>query len=248
MQTSEYGTLLIHGFTGYSHEMQGLAGLLEDDGYRVLNTVLPGHEQTPEALRKTRWTDYWSHLEREFQRLEQECPRGVFCLGQSMGGALSLLLGERLPVKGIVTFAAPVRLTGIAIRLASLLGPLVPWKVIPATPMDEQLDDPEMRAIHKCYPSFHVGSVLELLRLLGEVRENLEKVTAPLLVIHAKKDEVVHPGNMHWILRAVSSEVKESLLLEQGKHPITMDLGRHEAFEAARAFLKRVISSSSTEA
>jgi len=36
--------------------------------------------------------------------------------------------------------------------------------------------------------------------------------------------------------------IQESLLLTQGRHPITMDLGRHEAFEAARAFLKRIIS------
>ena len=237
---SEYGALLIHGFTGYSQEMQGLAQLLGEDGYQTVNTVLPGHERTPEDLRRTRWTDYWNHLEGEFRRLEQECPGGVFCLGQSMGGALSLLLAERLPVKGIVTFAAPVRLTGIPIRLASLLGPLVPWKVIPADPMEKQLDDPEMQKIHKCYAGFHLESVIQMLHLLREVRNNLEKVTAPILVIHAKKDKVVHPNNMDWILRAVSSDVKESLLLTQGRHPITMDLGRHEAFRAAHAFLRKI--------
>ncbi len=241
MPESDCGALLIHGFTGYSQEMQGLAQLLADDGYRVHNTVLPGHEETPDDLRRIRWTDHWDHLEQEFRRLERQCPGGVFCLGQSMGGALSLLLGERLPVKGIVTFAAPVRLTGIPIRLASLLGRLVPWKKIAARPMEQQLADPEMRKIHKCYPFFHLESLLELLSLLREVKDNLEKVTAPLLVIHAEEDEVVHPKNMSWILDAVSSEAKESLLLSQGRHPITMDLGRHEAFEAARSFLRRIV-------
>ena len=197
---------------------------------------------TPEDLRKTRWTDYWTHLEKEFRKLEQECPAGVFCLGQSMGGALSLLLAERLPVKGIVTFAAPVRLTGIPIRLATLLGSLIPRKVIRAEPTEVQIEDPEMQKIHRCYPSFHLESLTELLLLLKEVKDNLEKVTAPILVIHAKKDKVVHPNNMKWILGAVSSEVKESLLLSQGRHPITMDLGRHEAFEAARTFLNKIIS------
>ena len=241
-KTSEFGALLIHGFTGFSQEMEGLARMLGEDGYKVVNTVLPGHERTPEDLRKTRWTDYWNHLEREFQLLGQECPGGVFCLGQSMGGALSLLLAERLSVKGIVTFAAPVRLTGIPVRLASLLGPLIPWKVIAAEPMEVQIEDPEMQGIHRCYPHFHLESLTELLRLLKEVRGNLDKVTAPILVTHAKKDKVVHPANMDWILRGVSSEVKESLLLSQGRHPITMDLGRHEAFEATRTFLQRILS------
>lgn len=241
MASSAYGALLIHGFTGYRQEMKGLAQILSEDGYKVVNTLLPGHERTPDDLRRTRWIDYWDHLGREYRLLEQECPEGVFCLGQSMGGALSLLLAERLPVKGVVTFAAPVRLTGIPIRLASLLGPLVPWKVIAADPMEKQLEDVEMRRIHKCYPNFHLESVLELLRLLQEVRNNLEKVTAPILVIHAKKDKVVHPRNMNWILCAVSSEVKESLLLADGRHPITMDLGRHAAFDAARSFLKRIV-------
>jgi carboxylesterase len=108
--------------------------------------------------------------------------------------------------------------------------------------MEEQLDDPEMQKIHRCYPSFHLESLTELLNLLEEVRDNLQKVTAPILAIQAEKDKVVHPHNMKWILRGVSSEVKESLLLTRGRHPITMDLGRHEAFEAARAFLARIIS------
>ena len=58
----------------------------------------------------------------------------------------------------------------------------------------------------------------------------------------AEQDEVVHPKNMNWILDAVSSQMKESLLLAEGRHPITMDLGRREAFAAARAFLKRIVS------
>jgi len=108
--SGDRGVLLIHGFCGTPPEMRGLGEHLAASGFRVHGALLKGHGTTPEDLASTRWTDWAESADAQLAELRKECAQ-VFVSGQSMGGALSLVLAARNPdVVAIATLSALVNL------------------------------------------------------------------------------------------------------------------------------------------
>src|ERR1700716_3006638 len=122
--SGDRGALLVHGFCGTPPEMRGLGEHLAVNGFRVHGALLRGHGTTPEDLATTRWTDWVESAEAQLDALRGECSQ-VFVSGQSMGGALSLVLAARNPdVVAIATLSALVnvgRSTELQIRFGRRL-------------------------------------------------------------------------------------------------------------------------------
>jgi len=77
----EKAALLIHGFTATPFEVRKLGGVLNRTGLRVVGPLLPGHGQTPEALNKTRWQDWYESCNARLQEMlgqhRRQSGRGV---------------------------------------------------------------------------------------------------------------------------------------------------------------------------
>lgn len=94
--SGDQGVLLIHGFCGTPPEMRGLGEHLAASGFRVHGVLLKGHGTTPEDLATTTRRDWVASADAQLAELRRECSE-VFVSGQSMGGAISLVLAARHP-------------------------------------------------------------------------------------------------------------------------------------------------------
>lgn len=212
--------LCLHGLTGTPWEVRLPAEALASAGLRCVGPLLPGHGRTPLALARTgldEWVEAalaaWDALAGEHER--------VYVLGLSMGGVLALVIGARRPAAGLVVMAAPLELGPVVRRT-------VPWvsRLVRFVPKSPAIEDPEARARHPGYDRMPLPAVAELIRLQGQVREELARVTAPLRLIYSRRDPTVRPRNADLILRGVSSRERDVLWLERSGHVLPVDLER----------------------
>ncbi len=75
--------------------------------------------------------------------------------------------------------------------------------------------------------------------LIRQVQRELPRIKVPLMLIHARHDEVVSLDGADYIWSRVSATQKERVVLERGGHIITEDYDRDVAFEQIGSFLAR---------
>jgi carboxylesterase len=236
------GILLIHGFTGTPKEMRWMGEYLNRElGFTCLGVRLSGHATRPKDMVRSRWTDWTASVEDGYNLLRGAADE-IYFVGLSMGGALSLLMSTRLDVKGIVTISAPYQLTAQypawQIKLYSYFRTYLPKsKGEPGAGWF----DMEAYKGHISYPLNPIRSAAELKLLLDKMQTALPKITAPALLIHSKDDAYVLPENMEKIYAGlVNTSDKTKLLVTGSGHVVTRDAARHQVFEAARDFIKRI--------
>lgn len=236
MDKGPVGCLLIHGFTGMPSEMLLLGEFLAERDITVRGVRLPGHGTLPDDMDKTNWHDWAGKAEAEFLALREKCDE-VFVAGLSMGGALTLYLAEKYDLPGAAALAAPAFIDDWRVKyLLPILGPFV--KFYPAETRTD-FADPEAAKTHRSYEYIPISSVRNILELVKEVRENLDKIKCPLLVVHSPKDETVMLRNAKYIMDHVSSEKKEYLQLEKSGHIVTKDIEKNIVFEKIYELIKR---------
>lgn len=233
--------LLVHGFTASPKEMRLLGEYLHQQGYTCLGIRLTGHATTPEAMIRSRYTDWMASVEDGYHIL-RGVSNNIFLVGLSMGGVLSLLMSTRLPVKGVVALSAPSRLERDYptwfLRLASKAKKFSPkGKGKPGSGWF----DPNAYREHVSYPQNPVRSVAELKELILEMRAALPNVTVPVLLMHSKDDTYVLPENMEKIYAGlVNARDKTKLSISGSGHVVTRDAARRQVFESVLNFIQRI--------
>ena len=150
-----------------------------------------------------------------------------------MGADLALHLASHFPVAGVISMAAPIkifdfRFNGIAFfrflqwRTSNLTGGIL---------------DPQSPP-HQTYPYVATKSLYELKKLMDHVREDLPYVTAPVLVVHGRKDSMVPPANGELVYQAVGSNLKHLLYLDRSDHVVPMDFDKQVLYEKAFRFIQ----------
>lgn len=233
------GCLLVHGFTGTPKEMLGLGEHLASQGRTVLGVRLFAHATRPEDMLRARWRDWVASVEDGYHLLSGACDQ-VFVMGLSMGGILSLILGSRFPMAGIVAMSTPFYPPDPRMRPLRALAPLLTlvWKFSPKGPADWR--DPHVAEDHLEYPMNPVRGGAEVFDLLEEMRRGLPAITAPVLIIHSRGDQVVLPDHPSFLYEKIGSTDKEIVWVEDSGHVITRDAERQKVFTAASTFVDRV--------
>jgi carboxylesterase len=228
----ETGILLLHGLSGTPAEVEPLGNYLAEKGYSVLGPWLKGHDTNPKDLAKTTWQDWAQSAKEAYDHLQQSCSK-VFVGGLSMGADQALHLAARVPMAGIISMAAPVRIfdfrfNGIAFfrflqwRTSNLTGGIL---------------DPQSPP-HLTYPYVATQSLYELKKLMDLVRSELPRITVPALVIQGRKDSMVPPPNGDLVYQALGSSIKHLLYLERSDHVVTMDYDKQTLFEKVFKFVQ----------
>jgi carboxylesterase len=220
------GVLLLHGFAGTPPELRRLGEHLAAHGYRCRGPALAGHGTTPEQLMATDRHDWLRSAHAELDRLADECDE-LMVVGQSMGGAIALhLAATDLRVRAVATLAAPIWLTGMAVRLVPLMRHVVPWHVARD---DIDLYDPAGIEELYSYGRRPMRSIHQFMALIAEVRDELAQVRAPVLVAHGGRDRTIHPDNAREIERRLvcSAEVSRVMFPRSG-HGMSVDIDREE--------------------
>jgi carboxylesterase len=225
--SGDRGVLLIHGFCSTPPEMRGLGEHLAANGFRVHGALLKGHGTTPEDMAATRWTDWVESAEAQLAELRRESTQ-VFVSGQSMGGALSLILAAHNPdVVAIATLSALVNLgrsTELQIRFGRRL---LRWHYPDRDRIDlwDQEGVKQLRTYNRRPMSAHHNLVL----LYREALLAAAQVRVPALVLHGMRDGTVPPANARLIADAVG-ETASLHYFERSGHAITVDVDKEEAF------------------
>jgi carboxylesterase len=229
------GVLLSHGFTGSPASMVPWGQYLSEQGYAVSVPLLPGHGTTWQEMCGTTFQDYEDALEEEFDTLAARADV-VVVGGLSMGGCLALSLAERRPadVAGLVLVNPAVASTNKQLLAVPLLKHLV--KAMPAIGNDIKKPGVSEYA----YDKTPLKPLHSMVRAWKQVRADLPKVTAPVLLFRSAGDHVVDPSSARLILAGVSSTDTSERILENSYHVATLDNDAPQIFEESADFIRKV--------
>lgn len=180
------GVLLTHGLIDSPYYMRHLAALFQEQGFRVMAVLLPGHGTQPGDLLDMRWQEWADAVAYGTDRLAEECDE-IYLGGLSTGGSLSIrhaLCDSR--VRGLFLFAPAIKITPLAAfanvhKLYSWLKPSARWVDI--------LPD---RDIYR-YESFPKNAAAQVYALSKELGRMLKKnpLTIPVFCVASADDTTV---------------------------------------------------------
>lgn len=245
----EIGVVCVHGFTGTPYEMRYLGEQLAHAGFTVHGVRLPGHGTRVADLEATRWTDWEDAVEDAFDTLAMLCKR-VAVVGQSLGGLLALHLASRRPdVAAVGSLATPLWFEGMAARAARALTSKTTAGFTGAVlsrieflPKLAGSDCRDRRARHdnpgyRSIPTRALGQLAELMELTNAA---LDRVTQPVLVLHARHDHTAPVACAAVI--AERTHAVRTRILERSYHVIAVDVERDIVAAEVSAFLRRHIT------
>lgn len=234
------GCLLLHGFTGTTSSMKPMGEYLAGKGLTVLGPRLPGHGTSVEDMGKHSWREWVATCEKALDELSSMCD-SVFVSGLSMGGALTLYLGENHGdrISGLIPISAAVSRATFGFQ--NYLLKLVPimkhfMKTFPGPGND--LKDPSCTEV--AYDKLSTNAAHELAKLTADVKANISRITVPIRIYVARDDHVVPPENSKYIYDNVSSTDKELVWLDNCYHVATLDLDKNKVFEGTWQFVSRI--------
>ncbi len=218
---------------------------LNGQGYTCLGIRLAGHATDPEDMIRSNWTDWTASVEDGFHLLCGMTDR-VFLVGLSMGGVLSLLMSTRLGprVAGVVAMSTPYKLPDDPrLRHIEWISRIVTYMPKSDEEPGASWFDKDAYKDHVSYPQNPVRSIGELNKLLGEMRSALPNLRVPVLLIHSRDDKYVPPESLEMISAdLINASDKTKLYVTESGHVVTRDAARHQVFEAAREFIRRIES------
>ena len=105
------GILLTHGLTDSPYYMRHLAAFFQEQGFRVMVLLLPGHGTQPGDLLNVHWQDWAKAVDYGVGQLAQEVEE-IYLGGYSAGGALSIYHSLRdQRVRGLFLFAPALQIS-----------------------------------------------------------------------------------------------------------------------------------------
>jgi esterase/lipase/1-acyl-sn-glycerol-3-phosphate acyltransferase len=233
------GVLLVHGYMASPEEMRPLAEYLMREGCTIYSVRLLGHGTSPYDLLTRNWED-WFYSVRVGYSILANLVEKVFVCGFSAGGALAWHLAAQNPPKfsGIVSISAAMKLVNRSSMLApavDLMDRVVRFVGLKKSGIEFVKNSPENPHIN--YFKNPVHGVDQLLELVGVVKKELEKVTVPALILQGGQDPTVDPESAEEYYRAISSKLKEKIIVDSPYHGIVYR-GSDEIFSRIAAFVR----------
>ena len=228
------GVLLTHGYTGSPASLRPWAEHLHREGFTVSAPRLPGHGTSWRELNATSWQDWYAEATRGLDALRQSCDE-VFVAGLSMGGCLALRLAEERgdDVAGLILVNPSI--VSSDKRLVAL--PLVKRLVPAVKGVGNDIKKPGVD--EHCYDRTPLKALDSLRALWKITRDDLAKVTAPVLVFRSVEDHVVEPLSAQIITQRVSSRDVTERVLDNSYHVATLDNDAESIFTESAEFIRK---------
>ena len=228
--------LLFHGFTGAPAEMRRMADFLHQHGYTVHAPLLPGHGTSPDELNGQGW-EVWADAAQG--HLDAMCAQHqtVFVGGLSMGALLALYLAAHNDgLAGVIAWSPAIRIPDKRRFILPILKRVMAHK----KKGPDSFVDRDSRHSHWAYDVTPLKAGHQVIKFADVVRGDfLPQVSAPLLVIQSTRDPVIDKRSTDIILNGVSSSHKDSLILHNSGHVITLDHEWPTVAEKTLAFMQQ---------
>lgn len=213
--------LLIHGYTGSPHDMLYLGKKLHEAGFSVYIPRLPGHGTNHVDFLNSNYNQWLRKVTDSYLNLIHEFSE-VFCCGLSMGGLLTLLLSSIFRPQKIALAAPALKAYNKMIYLTPFVG-LFKKKI--KRPLSENHKEAHLQKLQKEYWDYDWPTkAQDLLKLQRLTRTRLNKVHSDCLTIVSKNDQTVPVDVLYMIEKGISSEKKESVILEKSPHVVVNDV------------------------
>lgn len=186
-KTYRRGVLLTHGLTDSPYFMRYLAAFFQENCFRVLVILLPGHGTQPGDLLDINWQEWAKAEAYGADQLATEV-NDVYLAGFSTGGALSVYQSLRdQRIRGLFLFSPAFKVTSKA-ALANL-HKIYSW----ASPSAKWVDIMPDTDIYK-YESFPKNAAAQIYALTKEVQSQLQKheVSIPVFAAASQDDAAVN--------------------------------------------------------
>jgi len=265
LKGNDRAVLLIHGITGTPAEMNYLAKALNKAGYTVLCSILPHHCSSLKELKKVTWQEISEACSQDLHSLKAQHTK-VFVAGLSMGALMSIHLACNFPqeVSGIIALAPTLSYDGWAVHKGQALMPLV-WHIPflrnainireshPYGVKDEFLrevfrkfysqaktNDAAAKSAMFGSPFFPLASLYQNSRFVEIVKKEFPHVKHPVLIMHARHDDMTGLRNSQYVFDHIGSSDKRLVVLEDSYHMIVIDKEKQKVAEESVAFLNRL--------
>jgi carboxylesterase len=258
MQGGSQAFLLLHGLYGNPYEMHYVGRRLNRAGYTVHIPYIRGCGvgDTLRTSWRTRWEHWREQVAREFDALKQahdEVSVAGLCAGADL--ALALAIERSHDIHALCLYATTLFYDGwnvTRLRFIRALGYYTPLRYLvhfherpPYGLKDERVRDwiaAQMRKGHETAAGAAKSSlvgVYQTERMMRYLRENMHRVTAPTLILHAREDDTASPRSADLVEQKVSSAVVRKVILNDSYHIITMDNDKDVVVSETLAFAER---------
>jgi len=237
---NDVGVVLSHGYMAAPKELRTLAEAIFAKGINVHVIRLRGHGTDPEALKEVSMEEWETDFERAFVAMRQVCGK-VFIGGFSMGGLLALDHAAQYRVDGVIAINSALKLHDL--RVSYVVPSLHFFNEmiahLHAEGIMEWIDNSHTERPKVNYLRHPLASVAQMEKLMTKVADQLENITAPILIIQGDNDPIVKRESGKLIYDGISSKDKKLLILPREKHSILADEGCDEVFESVSGFIER---------
>lgn len=223
--------VLAHGYGEHTGRYEHVAAGLTDAGYDVHALDHRGHGRS--GGRRGEIDDF-GRLVDDVEDLAADVARrydSLFLLGHSMGGLAVLTAvarGSLRPAGVVVTGAAVLPAESIPawlVRVSGVIGRLAPG--LPTIRLEAAAvsRDPKVVEAYDTDPlnfrgKMTAGTGARLNAAMGEIMGSLDRVDAPLLLVHGSHDRLTDPAGSLRVLRGVASSDRELRVLPGLYHEV----------------------------
>ncbi|MHA1746086.1 MAG: alpha/beta hydrolase [Promethearchaeota archaeon] len=224
--------ICIHGHGATTYEVKPIGKALCRREIDAAGLVLPAHgienvHLAKRAMGKIKRTDYLDALREEIQQARQLYDK-VFIYGQSMGGALALVMAAEHLVDACAVSSAALKLPVGSGLLTLILGKI---NLNLNVTLNREPFENEVYSFRNSQES------RQLYKLSIHARNHLNLIQCPLLVCHSHRDLIIDPVVPHWIQNRSQGEVTLRWYDESG-HCLPLDKqGPEMARDIAHFFL-----------
>jgi esterase/lipase/1-acyl-sn-glycerol-3-phosphate acyltransferase len=236
---SKLGVLLVHGYLASPEQMRPLLEHLTHRGITVYNVRLSGHGTSALDLVSRTRHDWYYSVRYGYTILSRMVQR-IFVCGFGMGGLLGWLLAAQNPprLSGIISISAAMRPTGRYGATAPLVDAADHiFRKMRIKDRPIEFTNKESENPHFTYPRNPAHGMYQIHVLIREVTAKLPAVTVPALIIQGGDNPAVDAEGAYEYRDAISSEVREVVLVESPYHGIVYR-GGDELFDRIAAFIR----------
>ncbi|MDD5710676.1 MAG: alpha/beta fold hydrolase [Candidatus Colwellbacteria bacterium] len=242
--TKDIGVLLYHGWSSSPQEFnpsftESTAKYLHGLGYTVYIPLHRGHGTEPNDMLDVGWREWLADARLAYDFLARRAKR-IIVGGMSMGANLALVLASEKSVAGVIPMGAPIffRFHFPGLIWAWLFRNQRSLHSKRYRKRDAYITN---RKVH--YLQYPPKSAYEAIHSRLAVKKILDKVTAPILIMHSLGDNVAHPFSASYIKWRVGSKDKQVYLVQKSYHSFTTDTHSGEANRVMGDFISRVTGS-----
>ena len=231
------GVLILHGFGDTPQSVRALATELHASGWTVRAPLLCGHGSSLNAFTAACAADWLSDARTALEEL-RSCTTHVAVVGQSMGGALAVILASETPFDVLVLLTPFMRLSPRGARIAAfhrVVSLVVPYL---RSRSDSSILDPEARRRALGRGVMTPRLAHELSVIVGQAWRAAPQIQPPTLVINSRQDPRIAVQDAETAFTRLGSAEKTLKWATKSGHVLSVDFDRDWVASEIRNWLE----------